>query len=66
MAKNGDSNFDAVNRTGNSTGMMGEGEIKGGGRGFEQVNKPNPYGPGPLTGPKSVGGSANSSDEDYS
>lgn len=65
MAKDTDSWSGAINRTPASTGKMSEGDIKGGGRGGECVNKPNPYGPDPKREGERPGGRASSSEENY-
>jgi len=66
MASKETDSFDgAISKTGNQTGKMGAGEVKGGGRGFDKGNKPNPYGPNPRQGDSSHGGKPASSEENY-
>lgn len=63
--KESDSFDGAISRTGNQTGRMGSGEVMGGGRGHDEQNKANPYGPNPMQGPKTYGGRPSSSEEKY-
>lgn len=65
MGKDMDSFDGAITKTGNQTGKMGSGEVQGGGRGGDRLNKDNPYGPNPQKGDRSYGGRPSSSDENY-
>lgn len=57
-------NFNAIDKTGNQTGTMGEGP-KGGGGGGDYMNKKNPYGPSTSGECDHGKGGAGSSHEDY-
>lgn len=62
MAENGWPPFTAINKTSNSTGRMGEGDVAGVPQG-EKVNKKNPYGAGPEMGNSRPGGKPSNSQE---